>query len=148
MCQKPSRLWLSGEFWECLLVIKAQENLAFGASARCITHETGGPSLLVGSVVKSSEIQGMLEVFPLASTVTRSCLCMLSSFVVSDSLEPVAHQAPLSMGFSRQEYWSGLPFPPPRDLPDPGIKLASLMSPALAGRFFAIHATWEVLDGV
>ena len=37
----------------------------------------------------------------------------------------VAHQAPLSMGFSRQEYWSGLPFPPPGDLPNPGIKPAS-----------------------
>ena len=46
----------------------------------------------------------------------------------------VAHQASLLMGFSRQEYWSGLPFPPPGDLPDPGIKLAS---PALAGGFFA-----------
>ena len=42
----------------------------------------------------------------------------------------------LSMGFSRQEYWSGLPCPPPGDLPDPVIKPASLMSPALAGRFF------------
>ena len=45
----------------------------------------------------------------------------------------VAHQAPLSMSFSRQEYCSGLPFPPPRDLPDPGIEPAS---PALAGGFF------------
>ena len=44
-----------------------------------------------------------------------------------------ACQAPLSMGFSQQEYWSGLPFSPPRDLPDPGIKPAS---PSLAGRFF------------
>ena len=44
-----------------------------------------------------------------------------------------AHQAPLSMEYFRQEYWSGLPFPTPGDLPDPGIKLAS---PALAGRFF------------
>ena len=43
----------------------------------------------------------------------------------------VAHQAPLSMGFPRQEYWSGLPFPPPGDLPDPGIKPISLASPAL-----------------
>ena len=42
-------------------------------------------------------------------------------------------QASQSMGFPRQEYWSGLPFPPPRDLPDPGIKP---MSPALAGEFF------------
>ena len=45
----------------------------------------------------------------------------------------VAHQVPLSMGFSRQEYWSGLPFPSPGDLPDPGIEP---MSPALEGRFF------------
>jgi len=40
------------------------------------------------------------------------------------------------MGFSRQEYWSGLPFPSPEDLPDPGIELGSLMSPALAAGFF------------
>ena len=43
----------------------------------------------------------------------------------------VALQAPLSMGFSRQEYWSGLPFPPPGDLPGPGMEPASPMSPAL-----------------
>ena len=43
----------------------------------------------------------------------------------------VAHQAPLSMGFSRQEYWTLLPFAPPEDLPDPGIKPASSASPAL-----------------
>ena len=55
----------------------------------------------------------------------------------------VAHEAPLSMGFSRQEYWSGLPFPSPRDLPDPGIELASLMSLALAGRVSTPSATWE-----
>ena len=46
-------------------------------------------------------------------------------------------------GFSRQEYWSGLPWPPPGDLPDPGIESVSLMSPALAGRFFTTSATWE-----
>ena len=57
---------------------------------------------------------------------------------MSNSVTPwtVAHQAPLSIGFSRQKYWSRLPFPPPGDLPDPGIKPASLVSPALAGRFF------------
>ena len=55
----------------------------------------------------------------------------------------VARQAPLSMGFSRQEYWSGLPLASPGDLPDPGIKPASLMSPTLAGGFFSIHTTWE-----
>ena len=48
----------------------------------------------------------------------------------------VDRQAPLSMGFSRQEYWSGLPFPPPGDIPDPGIERVSLVFSALAGRFF------------
>ena len=51
----------------------------------------------------------------------------------------------MSMGFSRQEYWSGLPCPLPVDLPDSGIKLESLMSPALAGRFFIASATWKAL---
>ena len=56
----------------------------------------------------------------------------------------------LSMGFSRQEYWSGLPFPPPGDLPDPGIKPTSLEAPSLAGEFFTteppgnrIFYVWE-----
>jgi len=53
----------------------------------------------------------------------------------------VARQAPLSMGFSRQEYWRGLPLPPPGDLPNPGIERTSLTSPALAGRFFTTSAT-------
>ena len=53
----------------------------------------------------------------------------------------VARQAPLSMEFCRQEYWSGLPFPPPGDLPDPGIKSASPVSPTLAGGVFTASAT-------
>ena len=63
---------------------------------------------------------------------------MLSHSVVSDSAIPwtVAHQALLSMGFPRQEYWRGLPFPTSRDPSDPGIKSLSLASPALAGGFF------------
>ena len=51
--------------------------------------------------------------------------------------------APLFMGFPRQQQWSGLPFPPPGDLPDPGIEPTSLTSPALAGRIFTTSATWE-----
>ena len=58
---------------------------------------------------------------------------LLNRVPVFVTLWTAALQAPLSMGFSRQEYWSGLPFPSPGDLPDPGIKP---MSPALAGRFF------------
>ena len=54
-----------------------------------------------------------------------------------------ALQAPLCMGFSRQDYWSRLPFPAPGDLTDPGIELRSPLSSALAGRFFTTSATWE-----
>ena len=63
---------------------------------------------------------------------------MFVCLVMSESVAPwtVAHQAPLSMEFSRQEYWSGLPIPIPGDLPDPGTESASLASPALAGGFF------------
>ena len=53
----------------------------------------------------------------------------------------VARQAPLSTGFSRQDSWSGLPCPPPGDLPDPGTEPTSLMSPVLAGRFHTTNAT-------
>ena len=61
--------------------------------------------------------------------------------VVSDSgWQPYG---PLSMKFSRQEYWSGLPCPPAGDLPDPGIKPVFLMSAALAAKFFATNTTWE-----
>ena len=76
-------------------------------------------------------------------------VCMLSHFSrvrLFATLWTVTHQAPLSMGFSRQEYWSGLPCPPPGDLPDtsdPGTEPMSLMSPALAGGFFTTSATWE-----
>ena len=66
------------------------------------------------------------------------CVCVYVFSHVQLSVTPwtVTHQAPLSIEFSRQEYWNGLPFPPPGDLPDSGIKPASLVSLALAGRFF------------
>ena len=57
----------------------------------------------------------------------------------------VAHQTPLSMGFSRQEYWSGLPFPSSGDLPDPGMESTSLMSLALARWVLYHYVTWEAL---
>ena len=68
------------------------------------------------------------------------CVCVFvqACSVMSDSAIPwtVTLQSLLSMGFSRQVYWSGLPFPTPGDLPNPGIEPTSLMSPALAGGFF------------
>ena len=64
-----------------------------------------------------------------------SC-CTLSRVLLFVTPWTVACQAPLSMEFPRQEYWSGLPFPIPGDLPDPGIETVSLRSPALESRFF------------
>ena len=58
----------------------------------------------------------------------------------------VAHQAPQSMGFPRQEQWSGLLVPSPGDLPNAGIELATLISLALASGFFATSPTWEARD--
>ena len=55
----------------------------------------------------------------------------------------VACQAPLYMGFSRQEYWNALPYPPPGDLPNPGVEPTSLTFPASAGAFFTTSAIWE-----
>ena len=63
------------------------------------------------------------------------CECLVAS-VMPMTLWTVAHQAPLSIAFSRQEYWSGLPCPPPGDLPEPGIKLASACVSCIASRFF------------
>ena len=69
-----------------------------------------------------------------------SCFSRIQLFATPWTL---ARQPPLSMEFSRQEYWSGLPCPPPGNLPNPGIKSMSLASPALAGGFFTTDATWE-----
>ena len=90
----------------------------------------------------------MSEIFIQIKLILHSvlgCMCaksLQSCLIVCNPVD-CSHQAPLSMGFSRQEYWCGLPCPPPGDLPDPGIKPASLMSPALTGGFFTTGATWE-----
>ena len=84
------------------------------------------------------------QVFSNQLSCTHACQVTL---IVSDSVTPwtVTHQAPLSMGFSRQEDWSGLLCPPPGDPSDPGIKPRSPASPALACGFFTTSTTWEAL---
>ena len=87
--------------------------------------------------------------FALVTLTSRGCL--LSRFNrVRLFVTPwaVARQAPLSMGFSRQEYWSVLACPPLGDLPNPGIEPGFPMSAALAGGFFTTSATWEALSWV
>ena len=75
--------------------------------------------------------------FILPCVIANSCLVAKSCPALCDPMD-VAHQTPLSMGFPRQEYWSGLPFPPPGDLPHPGIKPESPALPSLPGRFFTM----------
>ena len=70
-------------------------------------------------------------------------LSRLSRVRLFTILWTVARQAPRSKGCSRQEHWSGLPCPPPEDLPNPGIEPTPLTSPALAGEFFTTSTTWE-----
>ena len=77
------------------------------------------------------------------------CVCVYNRLFVSNSFVTpwtVAHQAPLSTGFSRQEYWSRWPCPTPGDLPDPGMGPEFLASPVLEGGFFTTNTTWEALD--
>ena len=95
------------------------------------------------NVMKGKVLSGKVKVLR-DQVIGRICFAKLTS-VVSDTWIPWTRvfQAPLSMGFSRQAYWSGLPCPPPEDLPDWGMEPASLMPPALAGRFFTTSTTWE-----
>ena len=83
----------------------------------------------------------------LTSLTLRGFLCMcaksFSHVQLSVTLWTISCQVPLSMGFSRQEYWSGLFCPPPGDLPDPGVEPSSVKCPAKAGRFFTTITTWE-----
>ena len=74
------------------------------------------------------------------------CVCSVAQLYLKSFAIPwtIAHQIPLPMEFSRQVYWSGEPFPPPRYLSDLGIKPASLSSPVFAGIFFITSDTWEV----
>ena len=110
-------------------------------ASKCSKKESV-PGRGLWGVSKSADLRGGHCNFSLDGDglVTKSCLTLATPWVV-------ARQAPLSMGFSGQEYWSGLPYPPPRDLPHLGIEPASLKSPALAGRFFTTSAAWEALVG-
>ena len=102
--------------------------------------------VILGFISKSWLVQLLLQCshtekwFILTMDLFIVCVRTLSPSVVSDSfatLWTVAHQAPLSMEFARQEYWSGVPSPTSGTLPDPGIEPMSLASPSLADGFFA-----------
>ena len=109
-----------------------------------ILYATHSPSHLLPICIWSNianNIQSFSNPFPSSSMHVKSFQLCPTLW----TLWTVASQAPVSMRFSRQEYWSGLPFPTTGDLPNPGIKLASFLSPALVGRFFITSASWQAL---
>ena len=95
---------------------------------------------LCGGMIKNTFIHWYKTLKPITYMLSRfSCVQLLAT------LWTTVRQAPLSMGFSRQGYLSGLPCPPPRDLSHPGIKLTSLASPALADGCFSTALSWKLL---
>ena len=104
-----------------------------GCKATLELHTKDSISGLREMTLKVRGVEGAIRVY-----IWDLLVLVLSHAVVSDSAIPwtIAHQAPLSMGFSTQDYWSGLPYPPPGDFLNPGMEPRSPGSPALAGRFF------------
>ena len=118
--------------------VTSKANLCFSQSNidTISYHSVCKTRLLVFLCLHPSLSQPLSSSFP----SVLSCFSPVWLFV---TMWTVAHQALLSIGFFRQEYWSGLPFPSPGDLSSPGIKHLSLTSPALAGGFFPTSTTWE-----
>ena len=96
--------------------------------------ESGRPCLV-------SDLRGKDFRFSSLNMLLLSCFSRVRLFTAPWTIDL---QGPLSMGLSRQEYWSGLPCPPPEDLPDPGIEPAPLMSPLSLGAFFTTSAAWPL----
>ena len=107
-----------------------------GSSVRTPPAIAGDPGTIPGSGRPPEEemAEHDLEAKRLPQMKTAVAANLLSHVQLCATPWTVAHQPPLSMGFSKREYWSGLPCPSPGDLPDPGIKLVSLMSPATGRR--------------
>ena len=148
--------------WESLTFLRGQEILHSGGNTY---RQTGGRRRWSSSRWGQCTVPGKAEAWDVQEEervwcefgerlcgrewwsvrLERTCMCarsLLSRLFVT--LWTIAHQAPVH-GFSRQEYWSGLPCPPPGDLPDPGIESRSLTSLMLAGAFFTMSSTLHVL---
>ena len=93
-----------------------------------------------------SNYQAILQIRSLSNIICNGNMCMPSHVRLFATPWTVAHKAPLSMGFPRQEYWNVLPFPPPGHLPNPGIEPASPVDLALAGRFFTTAPSGKPLQ--
>ena len=102
--------------------------------------------LILRMTLKMSAVPRILVIIFVFLSVIAVVIMSLSHVRLFASPWTVVHQAPLSMGFSRQEYWSGLPIPHPGDLPDPPVQPMSPTSPALAGKFFTTELPGKSLS--
>ena len=116
-----------------------------GSSVRNPPAIAGDPGTIPGSGRPPEEemAEHDLAAKRLPQMMTAVAANLLSHVQLCATPWTVAHQPPLSMGFSKREYWSGVPCPPLGDLPDPGIEPVSLTSPTLSGGFFTTSTTWE-----
>ena len=142
---------LSQLYWKdpfiLLLGCCQQKHNQYRNNWQCHLHDptasyvpTGWNRSITSPTLKPQMVE-ILDIWPTTLWMAITCAQLLSHVRL---FATVAHQDPLSMGFSWQEYWIGLPFPPPGDLLDSGIKPTSLVSPAWAGRFFTTRVTWYI----
>ena len=144
--------WTTREFPPKYLFLNAPQHINCGSSSHITpekNHKTSHCSLLCKiqtvsfgrSFFPGSDESDFTPTGPAGLAFWPWRECMYACSVMSDSLQPHGPGSSVSMEFSRQQYWSGLPFPPPGDLPDPGIKLACPPSPALPVVFLPLHCT-------
>ena len=124
--------------YSCLHIIKSRGQLSFLTLTKfiCLSWKAFFLGLWDTALLSWFSLALVATCFLAFSVVTCFFMLVLSHVWFFVTPWTIAHQAPLSMGFSRQEYWNGLPSPPPGDLPNPGIKPTSPVSLALAGEFF------------
>ena len=134
--------------------VEKQQRFFFIVLEVKVYHEAVGRVAILPEVSRNNQVPCLFHLLeedaflgswalPPSSKLSGLCAQLLQLCLTFVTPWTVAHQDPLSMGFSRQEYWSGLPCPPPGVLPNPGIEPVSLTSPALAGGFFATSANWK-----
>ena len=135
--------------YSCLHIIKSRGHLSFLILTKfiCLSWKAFFLGLWDTALPSWFPLALVAACFLAFSVVTCFFMLVLSHVWLFATPWTVAHQDPLSMEVSRQEYWNGLPFPLPGDLPNPGMESTSLESPVLTGRFFTTRTTWETPGG-
>ena len=152
--EKPFFFIKSGIFLDYDMKMSLMKNSLFVHSLKCLSSQNAisfiklliwQPLLYLRQITVCLSPSHFCEIVSRTKVCVCVCVCtqLLSCIQLSVATWTVTHYAPLSVEFSRQEYWTRLPFPTLGDLPDLGIKPMFLGSPELSDRFFTTTATWE-----